>query len=45
MPHNDRGYAHLRFAGASLSQNEKVNAGAISIAIGTDKYTSASQCS
>jgi len=25
---NDRGYAHLRFAGASLSQSEKVNAGA-----------------
>jgi len=28
MPPNDRGYAHLRFAGASLSQSEKVKAGA-----------------
>ncbi|HEY5592368.1 MAG TPA: hypothetical protein VIK55_15300, partial [Paludibacter sp.] len=26
--YNDRGYAHLRFAGASLSQSDKVNAGA-----------------
>jgi len=36
---NDRGYAHLRFAGASLSQSEKVNAGAKPA-----KRTSASQC-
>jgi len=25
---NDRGYANLRFAGASLSQSKKVNVGA-----------------
>jgi len=36
---NDRGYAHLRFAGASLSQSEKVNAGA-----NTSKCMSTSRC-
>ena len=38
MSFNDRGYAHLRFAEASLSQSEKVNAGA-----NTAKYMSASR--
>jgi len=38
MAANDRAYAHLRFAGASLSQSDKVKAGA-----NTAKYMSASR--